>query len=223
MFLGSNIVFYLQNYIKLISKEECNMLISDIVMTNYCFINTFEFLNKHPFFRKIALKIINFIISKEIENRVWNIDSIEELLFEYIDFLDKTKVQREIFIKDQYMSIKNNDKTKFSYKARKDKSGRITFIACQFYNKNADFSVSINLNISNTIALTKLTCTLSRDGIPINYSSTSDIMKYKNDIISILRTKIMEYTESYLPYAMANIEMVMNEIKNESNIRGKQI
>ena len=75
------------------------MLISDIVMTNYYFINTIEFLNKHPFLKKIALKIINFIISKEIENRVWNIDSIEELLFEYIDFLDKTQVQRELFIK----------------------------------------------------------------------------------------------------------------------------
>ena len=138
------------------------MLISDIVMTNYYFINTIEFLNKHPFLKKIALKIINFIISKEIENRVWNIDSIEELLFEYIDFLDKTQVQRELFIKDQFMSIKNNDNTKFSYKARKGRDGRLTFIACQFYNKEADFSVTINLNISNTIALTKLTCTLSR-------------------------------------------------------------
>ena len=39
------------------------MLISDIVMTNYYFINTIEFLNKHPFLKKIALKIINFIIS----------------------------------------------------------------------------------------------------------------------------------------------------------------
>lgn len=199
------------------------MLISDIVMTNYCFINTFEFLNKHPFFKKIALKIVNFIISKEIENRVWNIDSIEELLFEYIDFLDKTQVQRELFIKDQFMSIKSNDNTKFSYKARKDKNGRITFIACQFYNRDADFSVTINLNISNTIAMTKLTCTLSKDGVPINYSSASDIMKYKNDIISILRTKIMEYTESYLPYAMANMEIVMKEIIDESKTRGKQL
>lgn len=200
------------------------MLISDIVMTNYYFINTIEFLNKHPFLKKIALKIINFIISKEIENRVWNIDSIEELLFEYIDFLDKTQVQRELFIKDQFMSIKNNDNTKFSYKARKGRDGRLTFIACQFYNKEADFSVTINLNISNTIALTKLTCTLSRDGIPITYSSVSDIMKHKNDIITILRTKIMEYTESYLPYAMANMEMVMEEIKNESKeVRGKKL
>lgn len=199
------------------------MLISDIVMTNYCFINTFDFLNKHPFLKKIALKIVNFMITKEIENRVWNIDSIEELLFEYIDFLDKTQVQRELFIKDQFMSIKNNDNTKFSYKARKDRSGRITFIACQFYNKEADFSVTINLNISNSIAMTKLTCTLSKDGIPINYSSTSDIMKYKNDIITILRTKIMEYTESYLPYAMSNMEIVMEEIKNESKVRGKKL
>lgn len=199
------------------------MLISDIVMTNYCFINTFDFLNKHPFLKKIALKIVNFMITKEIENRVWNIDSIEELLFEYIDFLDKTQVQRELFIKDQFMSIKNNDNTKFSYKARKDRSGRITFIACQFYNKDADFSVTINLNISNSIAMTKLTCTLSKDGIPINYSSTSDIMKYKNDIITILRTKIMEYTESYLPYAMGNMEIVMEEIKNESKVRGKKL
>lgn len=200
------------------------MLISDIVMTNYYFINTIEFLNNHPFLKKIALKIINFIISKEIENRVWNIDSIEELLFEYIDFLDKTQVQRELFIKDQFMSIKNNDNTKFSYKARKDRDGRITFIACQFYNKEADFSVTINLNISNTIALTKLTCTLSRDGIPITYSSVSDIMKHKNDIITILRTKIMEYTESYLPYAMSNMEIVMEEIKNESKeVRGKKL
>lgn len=200
------------------------MLISDIVMTNYYFINTIEFLNKHPFLKKIALKIINFIISKEIENRVWNIDSIEELLFEYIDFLDKTQVQRELFIKDQFMSIKNNDNTKFSYKARKGRDGRITFIACQFYNKESDFSVTINLNISNTIALTKLTCTLSRDGIPITYSSVSDIMKHKNDIITILRTKIMEYTESYLPYAMSNMEIVMEEIKNESKeVRGKKL
>lgn len=199
------------------------MLISDIVMTNYCFINTFEFLNKHPFFKKIALKIANFIISKEIENRVWNIDSIEELLFEYIDFLDKTQVQRELFIKDQFMSIKNNDNTKFSYKAKKDINGRITFIACQFYNRDADFSVTINLNISNTIAMTKLTCTLSKDGVPINYSSASDIMKYKNDIITILRTKIMEYTESYLPYAMTNMEIVMKEIIEESKTRGKQL
>lgn len=200
------------------------MLISDIVMTNYYFINTIEFLNKHPFLKKIALKIINFIISKEVENRVWNIDSIEELLFEYIDFLDKTQVQRELFIKDQFMSIKNNDNTKFSYKARKGRDGRLTFIACQFYNKEADFSVTINLNISNTIALTKLTCTLSRDGIPITYSSVSDIMKHKNDIITILRTKIMEYTESYLPYAMANMEIVMEEIKNESKeVRGKRL
>lgn len=199
------------------------MLISDIVMTNYCFINTFDFLNKHPFFKKIALKIVNFFITKEIENRVWNMDSIEELLFEYIDFLDKTQVQRELFIKDQFMSIKNNDNTKFSYKARKDRTGRITFIACQFYNKEADFSVTINLNISNTIAMTKLTCTLSKDGIPINYSSTSDIMKYKNDIITILRTKIMEYTESYLPFAMSNMEIVMEEIMNETKVRGKKL
>lgn len=199
------------------------MLISDIVMTNYCFINSCNFLNKHPFIKKIALKISNFIIAKEIENRVWNIDSIEELLFEYIDFLDKTQVQRELFIKDKYMTIKNNDNTKFSYKARKDKEGRITFISCQFYNKEADFSVIINLNISTSIAMTKLTCTFSKDNTPIVYSSTTDIMKYKNDIIGILRTKIMEYTESYLPYAMTNMELVMNQLKDESKVRGKKL
>ena len=165
------------------------MLISDIVMTNYCFINTCNFLNKHPFIKKIALKISSFIITKEIENRVWSIDSIEELLFEYIDFLDKTQVQRELFIKDKYMTIKNNDNTRFSYKARKDREGRIVFISCQFYNKDADFSVVINLNISTSIAMTKLTCTFSKDNNPIVYSSTTDIMKYKNDIIGILRTK----------------------------------
>ena len=121
------------------------------------------------------------------------------------------------------MTIKNNDNTRFSYKARKDREGRIVFISCQFYNKDADFSVVINLNISTSIAMTKLTCTFSKDNNPIVYSSTTDIMKYKNDIIGILRTKIMEYTESYLPYAMANMELVMNQIKNESKVRGKKL
>lgn len=194
------------------------MIISDIIIMNYCFISTIGFLKKFSFLKQIGFKIINFIISLEIENRIWGIDSIEQLLFEYVELLERFNNNKTTKISSNYKTVNTNNDDKFIYKAV-TKKGQISYIACQFYDEKNEFKINIDLNISTSIALTKLTCSFTnKDGNPVTFARTSELMKCKNDIIMLIRRKIIEYVKVYLHQAMNNSEEVLTAITSKAKI-----
>jgi hypothetical protein len=127
---------------------------------------------------------------------IFHIDSIEELIYEFIMFMDnahRIPVNQLTGISEFYDDP--NRPNQFIYTIKKDTLvGNNTVIVCQLSSRDKHTCIRIDLNINTSPCLTNLVCTFGED--TNNYmrvDTPSVLMKYKKDIIELLKEEIIDH------------------------------
>lgn len=140
--------------------------------------------------------IIYWLMKQKLLDIIFHIDSIEELIYEFIMFMDnahRIPVNRLTGVPKFYDDP--NRSNQFIYTIKKDALvGNNTVIVCQLSSRDKHTCIRIDLNINTSPCLTNLVCTFGED--TNNYmrvDTPSVLMKYKKDIIELLKEEIIDH------------------------------
>lgn len=140
--------------------------------------------------------IIYWLMKQKLLDIIFRIDSIEELIYEFIMFMDnahRIPVNQLTGISEFYDDP--NRPNQFIYTIKKDTLvGNNTVIVCQLSSRDKHTCIRIDLNINTSPCLTNLVCTFGED--TNNYmrvDTPSVLMKYKKDIIELLKEEIIDH------------------------------
>lgn len=139
---------------------------------------------------------IYWLMRQKLLDIIFHIDSIEELIYEFIMFMDnahRIPVNHLTGVPKFYDDP--NRPNQFIYTIKKDALvGNNTVIVCQLSSRDKHTCIRIDLNINTSPCLTNLVCTFGED--TNNYmrvDTPSVLMKYKKDIIELLKEEIIDH------------------------------
>lgn len=140
--------------------------------------------------------LIYWLMKQKLLDIIFHIDSIEELIYEFIMFMDnahRIPVNQLTGISEFHDDP--NRPNQFIYTIKKDTLvGNNTVIVCQLSSRDKHTCIRIDLNINTSPCLTNLVCTFGED--TNNYmrvDTPSVLMKYKKDIIELLKEEIIDH------------------------------
>ena len=140
--------------------------------------------------------IIYWLMKQKLLDIIFRIDSIEELIYEFIMFMDnahRIPVNQLTGISEFYDDTNRPNQCIYTIK-RDTLVGNNTVIVCQLSSRDKHTCIRIDLNINTSPCLTNLVCTFGED--TNNYmrvDTPSVLMKYKKDIIELLKEEIIDH------------------------------
>ena len=165
----------------------------------------------------IAKIIGKFILKEKLASIIFNMNTIEELLYEYVCLADFAHFSKGV--KPISLPINKDNESTFIYNVIKDPSrpnDGVIGTNCKLYSSDYDFCIWIHLRIMTEPCITKLTCSLGNNNKKMNVNSASELMRFKSDIIELLKIQIEEnvwYIYNYLiDHTLDNIEVIEHKI-----------
>lgn len=139
---------------------------------------------------------IHWVMKQKLLDAIFAIDSMEELIFEFVSFMDKTKrlvPNKTTGIPELYDDPKRPNK--FVYMLAKDVMvENNTVIVTQLSSRDDSMCIRIDLNINTSPCVTKLVCTFGKDvQTHLSVENASILMKHKKDIIEMLKEEITDH------------------------------
>lgn len=148
-----------------------------------------------PFYY-IFRPILYWLMRQKLLDIIFHIDSIEELIYEFIMFMDnahRIPVNQLTGISKFYDDP--NRPNQFIYTIKKDALvDNNTVIICQLSSRDNHMCIRIDLNINTSPCLTNLVCSFGEGtNTYMRVDTPSVLMKYKKDIIELLKEEIIDH------------------------------